>query len=758
MTLRSHLLALVLVTLVPVLLFSAVLVVVIAQHERRAVERGSLETARALSASVDQQINGATAALSALALSSRLASGDLRGFYEEARALKDAQDGWDSVFLYDRDGEGLLDVRRPFGSTLVSMRHDETFRRVMSTQRPVTSNLIAEPVDGHHVVLIVVPVKSGGRVRYALGTSIDFQQRLRSVLARQQFPEAWTATVFDRQKLIVARTRDAAQRVGTPISADLAAQSTRGAEGWHEGRTLEGTTVYAAFSRSPITEWTVAIGIPADLVNASLRRSLMAVVSVGLTFLVIAAGLAVLIGRRIAASIGSLSPAAQALARGAALPDRAPSAVTEVEALARDFAEAAAILSERAADRARTEQERARLLARAETARAEAEVANRTKDEFLATVSHELRTPLTAVLGWARMLRSGRLGAEAITRGLEVIDRNARLQAQLIEDLLDVSRIITGKLRLDIRAIELVPVIEAALDAVRGAAEAKTIVLETVFDEEVGPVRGDPDRLQQVVWNLLANAIKFTPAAGRVTVGARAAGSEVEIAVTDTGQGIDGDFLPFVFDRFRQSDSARGSGGLGLGLAIVRHLTELHGGTVAVHSDGPGQGTTFTVRLPLASARDAAAAATLTRGGARFPSLAGVRVLVVDDDEDARHLLALILEQCEAEVVTAASAQEALRQLAERTPDVVVSDINMPEHDGYAFVRELRTRGSEAPRVPTVALTASARGEDRRRALAAGFDVHVAKPIEPAALAEIVAELVAGARRAREGGVTTGRV
>jgi len=389
------------------------------------------------------------------------------------------------------------------------------------------------------------------------------------------------------------------------------------------------------------------------------------------------------------------------------------------------------------------------LLARAEAARAEAEVANRAKDEFLATVSHELRTPLTAVLGWARMLRSGRLGPDAIARGLEVIDRNARLQAQLIEDLLDVSRIITGKLRLDIRAIELAPVVEAALDAVRDAAEAKTIALETEFDAAIGPVRGDPDRLQQVVWNLLANAIKFTPAAGRVTVRTRAAGGEIEITVTDTGQGIDRDFLPFVFDRFRQSDSARGSGGLGLGLALVRHLTELHGGTVDAHSDGAGKGATFTVRLPLAGARDAAVAAALTRGGARFPSLAGVRVLVVDDDEDARQLLALILEQCRADVVTAASAQDALRQLAERVPDVVISDINMPERDGYAFVRELRTRGGTAPRVPAVALTASARGEDRRRALAAGFDVHVAKPIEPAALAEIVAELAASARRAR---------
>ena len=438
MTLRSHLLALVVVTLVPVLLFAAVLVVAFARHERSGVERRSLETTRALSAAVDQQIHGAVAGLSALALSSRLASGDLRGFYDEARALRDAQDGWDTVLVYGIDGQGVLDVRRPFGEAIPSMRDTDALRRATTTRRPVTSDLTFDPDYGRHVVLIVVPVRNGGGTRYALAASIDFQQRLGPVLARQQFPPDWTATVFDRRKIVVARSRDPERRVGTSVSPDLAEQSTRGDEGWYEGRTLEGTNVYAAFSRSPVTAWGVAIGIPAERVNASLRGSLVAVVGVGLAFLVIAAGLAMLVGRRIAASIESLSPGAQALARGVAPPLRAPSAVAEVEAVARDLAEAATVLAERAAERARTEEERARLLERAETARAEAEVANRTKDEFLATVSHELRTPLTAILGWARMLRSGRLAADGIERGLEVIDRNARLQAQLIEDLLDV--------------------------------------------------------------------------------------------------------------------------------------------------------------------------------------------------------------------------------------------------------------------------------------------------------------------------------
>jgi CheY-like chemotaxis protein/anti-sigma regulatory factor (Ser/Thr protein kinase) len=305
----------------------------------------------------------------------------------------------------------------------------------------------------------------------------------------------------------------------------------------------------------------------------------------------------------------------------------------------------------------------------------------------------------------------------------------------------------------------VVPVIEAALDAVRGAADAKGLDIATGFDAPLGIVRGDPDRLQQVVWNLVSNAIKFTPVGGQVTVSARTVNADVEISVRDTGKGIEREFLPFVFDRFRQSDSGKASGGLGLGLALVRHLTELHGGTVHVASEGLDRGATFTVRLPLATGREVPAAPIETsRATVGLPSLAGVRVLVVDDDEDARQLLAMILEQCEAEVITAASVGQALAEVARQRPDVIVSDISMPERDGYAFVRELRAGTGEGARVPMLALTASARGEDRRRALAAGFDVHVAKPVEPAALADIVTELATGARLARAGGVMTGRV
>ena len=394
-------------------------------------------------------------------------------------------------------------------------------------------------------------------------------------------------------------------------------------------------------------------------------------------------------------------------------------------------------------ERKRGEDERAQLLLRAEDA-------NRAKDDFLATVSHELRTPLTAMLGWARLLRGGRLDAAAASHALEVIERNTEAQAQLIEDLLDISRITSGKLRLDVQSVDLVHVIEAAINTVTPAADAKSIPLQRVLDPSAGPVAGDPDRLQQVVWNLLSNAIKFTPKGGRVRLQLARSHSHVEITVADTGGGIVPEFLPYVFDRFRQAEAAssRAQGGLGIGLAIVRHLVELHGGTVRAASDGTDRGATFTVSLPIAATRpglpDARVHPTV-HGRVPFdvpPNLAGVQVLVVDDEPDARTLVASVLEQCGASVHAVASVAEALEAFERARPDVLVSDIGMPGEDGYALIRKIRARRAEdGGRVPAAALTAYARTEDRMRALSAGFQLHVPKPVEPAELATVVATL-----------------
>ncbi len=398
-------------------------------------------------------------------------------------------------------------------------------------------------------------------------------------------------------------------------------------------------------------------------------------------------------------------------------------------------------------ERTAAQAERESLLEAERAARSEADRANRMKDEFLSTVSHEIRTPLNAILGWAQILRTGKASQKDFDQGLEIIERNTRARAQLIEDLLDMSRIITGRIRLEVQRTDLAAIIESSLASVRPAAEAKGIQLEPVLDRSTPAVHGDPVRLNQIVWNLLSNAIKFTPTGGRVKILLDHTSVNLRIVVIDTGQGIETDLLPFVFDRFRQGDSStrRQYGGLGLGLAIVKQLVELHGGQVRAESPGPGQGATFSVALPIKATSKTefdAGPVTTTQYDAHPTILAGLRVLVVDDDRDARSLVERILRDCQAEVTTAASAREAMDHVQQARPDVLLSDIGMPEEDGYDLIRQVRSLNAEqGGGVPAAALTAFARSEDRRRALMAGYQTHLAKPVEPGELLAVVASL-----------------
>ena len=389
-------------------------------------------------------------------------------------------------------------------------------------------------------------------------------------------------------------------------------------------------------------------------------------------------------------------------------------------------------------------------------ARAQAEEANRLKDQFLATVSHELRTPLNAILGWARMLTSGRIDEQTSKHALQVIERNARIQAQLIDDLLDVSRIISGKLHINIMPIEPLTIVALAMDSVRPAAEAKEIELRTNFDPQTGTIPGDPDRIQQIIWNLLSNAIKFTPNGGKVDVFVTREESHLEFIVTDTGQGISPEFLPFVFERFRQADSTatRTHGGLGLGLAIVRHLAELHGGMVYAESAGPGLGATFSVRLPVQVSRAVASTTDKeTPGAVDGPaspvfdcplSLKGLDVLIVDNESDALELMKTVLRECGVEVRTARSVSEALELIKTKEPDLLISDIEMPNQDGYSLIRAVRAMpSSEAHEMMAIALTADANEAARTQALSAGFQLHIRKPVDPVELVGAMSQLVA---------------
>ena len=397
----------------------------------------------------------------------------------------------------------------------------------------------------------------------------------------------------------------------------------------------------------------------------------------------------------------------------------------------------------------RSEEAREQLLLRAERARSEAEAANRIKDEFLATLSHELRTPLTSLLGWSSVLREARRDEKVLAQGLDAIDRNAKVQAQLIDDLLDVSRIVSGKLNLDVRPLDAGSVTRAAINVVQPAADAKGITLDYWSQPGLGAISADSARLQQIVWNLLSNAVKFTPHGGKIHVRVLRDDSNATVTVSDTGQGIDPEFLPRVFDRFRQADSSttRSFGGLGLGLAIVRHLVELHGGTVSAESDGVGKGAMFSVSFPLITDR-VEPCAVMQSGeihASELRSLDGLRVLLVDDEMETREIISTVVERTGAEVKTCTSAREALSELVDWRPHVILSDIAMPDEDGYGLIEKVRLlEVDETECIPAVAITAYAKDEDRERALSSGFQIYLAKPVE---LTELISVVARAARR-----------
>jgi signal transduction histidine kinase/ActR/RegA family two-component response regulator len=529
--------------------------------------------------------------------------------------------------------------------------------------------------------------------------------------------------------------------------------------------------IYGSIAPLRSTRWLYGVFSPQEAILATIERQTRRdLLLAGVTAL-LAAAMAAFAAGWVTRPLREVGEAAQALAAGdmsrrvgltqgdevgrlGAAFDAMADALAAKEAELREHAGRLEdrVEEQTAALRASEEELRA-LYVREQELRRNAEEANRLKDEFLSTVSHELRTPLNAMLGWTWLLASGKLDAETSRRAIATIERNGRAQSQIIDDLLDVSRIITGKLRLKLRRVDLRAVIEAAIDAVRPAAGAKGIHIDYRADPAVPVVQGDPDRLQQVVWNLLSNAVKFTPGEGRVEVRLERQGGRARIQVADTGIGIRRDFLDYVFDRFRQADSSstRAHGGLGLGLSIVRHLVELHGGTVRAESGGEGRGATFTVEIPLAPPPHAAAAPAspprtevpLAPEAAR--ELQGLRVLLVDDEPDAREMVSHLLEPLGARIVATASAAEALEALQRGKIDVLVADIGMPDEDGYALIRKIRELDGALREIPAIALTAYAGDGDRQRALAAGFQMHLPKPVEPQALAAAVAAVARGA-------------
>jgi signal transduction histidine kinase len=727
MKLRTHLIVLTLATVVPAVLFAVGLIVYHTRLERSSLERGMRDTARALALALDRDVNDIKTGIETLSASKYLNGPvDLAHFYEEAATVSKGFGGW--AVLSDPSGRQIINTSRPLGAALPipTMASLEMMRSVADGRKTFVSNVFIGTVSRQPAVIVAAPVIRDGQVRYILDFPFPPTQ-FTKLLQEASLSRGWIALITDRDGGVVARVPDAAAFVGRKEGQEWTTQTASGGEGFIKGDVLRGRAVYAAYSRSRETGWVVGVAAPITLVDAGIRRSMLALSGGGVLLLAVACGLAYVLGKRIAAPIVALSDSLKAEPE-APLPP-AQSRVSEVEDLRRALEDA------RAAGR------RAEL---AHAARREAEAANRAKDDFLAVLSHELRTPLNATFGWVRMLRSGRLDGAAAEHGLEVIERNVTQQSRLISDLLDASRIVFGRLELNLQAVDFPALVASVVESIRPSAEIRAIGLKSELDPDAGPVNGDPDRLRQVVENILGNAIKFTPPNGSVTVRLARDGAAC-LTVSDTGRGIDPELLPHIFERFRQSDGAstRGHAGLGLGLAIVRHLVELHGGRVRAESEGVGQGATFTVVLPIvASAEDTASATQTAASQSGGERLEGVRVLVVEDDADTRELVATVLGKAGAVTFTASNARDGIGMVPRVRPDVLVCDLAMPDQDGLAVVQQVKAWAAEAAvALPALALTAYARAEDREQALAEGFDRYLTKPVEPSELVRAVAGL-----------------
>jgi len=733
MRVRSHIVLLVAAAVLPLMTFSTIMTVVFWRQQRAAFEDRFIERVRAVSIALDREHLATVSALRGLAESATLDGGDLSRFQSRAREVLAGEESWSAVTLLDLGGRGLVPGRS--GAPVPSLNDSATFRRVLETGQPAISGLVTSPGRGGYATYIAIPVTRGRALRYVLVAEIDQRIWLRFLSLYPVAPEA-TMTLLDQNRIVMARTLSNDKWIGRPPSPTLYAKSAEFPLGAYRNVGLEGQWFYSAHSRASLSGWTVATGVPVGSVEASLRGSLVAML-VGIAGTgALAIGLVIVLGRRIEQPIRRLAGLARSLARSDTDPSRVRvSNVREVDEVAATLVEAAELIERRSA-------ERDEALAKETAARAQAEDASRSKDEFLAMLGHELRNPLGAISSATAVLDHAGRSEAAAARARAVIARQVRHLVGIVDDLLDVARVTTGKISLHRQVVDLASIAQGCLNTLR--ASGRLAGHEVALVAEPAWAEIDVTRIEQVLTNLLVNAVKYTPASGAIRLGIGAEADQAVIVVRDTGIGITAGMLPRIFDLFVQSDSAldRAQGGLGIGLTLVRKIVELHGGSVQASSDGPGQGSTFTVRLPLAAppAPPHAAAAAAAKAGSG-------RILIVEDNDDAREMLHAMLELWGHDVDDARDADSALACLQQREPDIALLDIGLPGCDGYELAR--RFRGSAAGRrVFLVAVTGYGQPEDRGRAIEAGFNAHLVKPVSPDALAEVIA-LARGNRQNR---------
>jgi len=740
-SLRSHLLGIVLVGAIPLLVFAVGMVILFTLEQRATFRRGATDRTRALVTAVDTELKRSIAALEALATSEHLQSGHLAAFHAEAGRVLKRRPEWLSIQLAPRSGRLVLSLQRPFGAELHDVEERASFDKVFWSRRPTIGDLFREPITNQRVFAVRVPVARSGAVEYVLSALVK-PRAILALLSPQELPQDWVGVVLDGRNVIVARTVDADRRVGQPASDSLRGALARSPRGWFHGTTVEGWDVYTPYNRSAFSGWTVALGIPAAAVEAPFHRSLLYLASFGVGSLSVGVALAWLLSRRSAQSIEALARMADDLGlgkspSGASTRAFSPTGVAEVEGLKAAFSNAARLIQARSEERDRVESS----LREAEAAVRESD---RRKDQFLAMLGHELRNPLGVISTAVQLLKMGARSDQELTELRQMIERQVADMTRLLDDLLDVSRIAQGRIQAKKKLCDLVAVVRDTTADRRGSLEKRGLRLEADLPDRPLWVMGDSTRLSQALANLLDNAGKFTNAGGTVTVRLVEApeGEEALLTVSDTGVGMEPEILEHAFEPFSQADRTidRSRGGLGLGLALVKGLVELHGGAVRVHSEGSGRGTEFTVLLPLEPATLPARPADDASRQRGRPH----RILVVEDNRMAARSLEMFLVNQGHAVEVAHSGPAGIEAARRFRPEVVLCDIGLPQLDGYDVARALRAE-DELDGVCLIAVTGYGQGVDQRNARVAGFDRHLTKPVNLDELHDILAELEPGA-------------
>ena len=723
MKIRTHLVVLVAAAVLPVLAFAVVLTALFLQQQRQAFDQRYLEGVRAMSIALDTEINATVRTLQGLSTSSEASSEKLAQFATRLERVRESQPSWTSIALVDGEGTEVFKTGAPGAGADRADR--ETLRRAISVREPAVSGVLRASESDKYMVQIMVPVERDGSVNHALVASIAQSEWL-SFLTKYPIPPRSTMTLLDRNGLIIARTLNNDQWVGKRPSVGLYEKSRETPDAAYRTRGLEGQWFYTAHHRSEWS-WTLATGVPAEIVETALRAPLITMLAGSLLCGALAVLLAFLFGRRIARPIFALVESAKALGTGRVTQQsEAARNIEEVALVSTAFEEAQTLLVDR-------EQALSGALAREQQAREQAEATNRSKDEFLAMLGHELRNPLNAIASAMAVMNRADNAPAATARPRDVIARQVAHLTDLVDDLLDVARVNSGKIVLNPRPLNLCDAVRHSTDVLRDAgrfAQHKVGV-----DCQDAWVMADETRIEQIISNLLENAVKYTPAGGRIDVKVRREGDEGVLEVNDTGSGISAELLPRVFDIFTQGERTldRAQGGLGLGLTLVRRLVELHRGRIHAASEGPGRGATFTMRLPSIE--------PVGRAIEEPPVMPGperrMRILIVDDNDDGRDMLKMLLELHGHEVHEAMDGPSAVDGVIAFRPDVAIVDIGLPGFDGYEVARRVRRFGN-ADRVMLVALTGYGQEEDRRQAKEAGFDAFLVKPVEAQTLAKML--------------------